>query len=145
MNISICITTLNEEGTIVPLLDSLLNQSKKPEQIIFVDGGSTDKTVEIIRHYQQKDSKIKLLVEKCPRARGRNFACEIAKGEIIAMTDAGCIADRDWLKNITKPFDTGKVDVSAGFYKMTGNSTLQKAESAFLGVRPGKFNYHFLP
>lgn len=145
MNISICITTLNEEGTIALLLNSLLNQSKRSEQLIIVDGGSTDKTVEIIRHYQQKDGRVKLLVEKCSRARGRNLSIEIAKGDVIAMTDAGCVADKNWLKNITKPFSTGRVDVSAGFYKMTGNSFLQKAESVYLGVRPKKFNYNFLP
>ena len=145
MNISICITVFNEEGTIIPLLDSLLNQSKKPDQIIVVDGGSTDKTVEIIRHYQQKDGRIKLFVEKCTRAEGRNLSIEIAKNNIIAITDAGCVADRDWLKNITAPFKIKQVDISAGFYTMTGKSNLQKAESVFLGVTPRTFNINFLP
>jgi glycosyltransferase involved in cell wall biosynthesis len=145
MNISICITVLNEEKGIAPLLDSLLSQSKKPAQIIVVDGGSTDKTVEIIRHYQQKDGRVKLFVEKCSRAQGRNFGVEIAKGDVIAMTDAGCIAQKDWLKKLTTPFATGRVDVSAGFYKMAGNTAFQKAESVFLGIRPSKFNFDFLP
>jgi glycosyltransferase involved in cell wall biosynthesis len=145
MNISICITTFNEEATTAPLLDSLLRQSKKPDQLIIVDGGSTDRTVEIIRHYQQKDSRIKLLVEKCSRARGRNLSIEIAKGDIIAMTDAGCIAEPDWLRKLTAPFTTGRIDVAAGFYKMTEETLFQKAESVFLGVRPSKFNHSFLP
>lgn len=145
MNISICITVLNEEGTIGPLLDSLINQSKKPSEIVIVDGGLKDKTVEITRHYQQKDGRIKLLVEKCSRAKGRNLGVEIAKGDVIAMTDAGCIADKNWLKNLTAPFATSRVDVSAGFYKMMGDSAFQKAESVYLGVRPSGFNYNFLP
>jgi GT2 family glycosyltransferase len=61
------------------------------------------------------------------------------------MTDAGCIAKKDWLEKLIKPFTIGKVDVSAGFYKMTGGSNLQKAESVFLGVRPTKYNSDFLP
>lgn len=145
MNISVCITVFNEEDSIALLLDSLLNQTKKPDQIIIVDGGSEDKTVEIIRHYQQKDSRIKLLVEKCSRAKGRNYACEIAKSEIIAMTDAGCIADRDWIKNITAPFSKTKVDVVAGFYLMKAENSFETAESFFLGVTPGNFNVNFLP
>ena len=145
MNISICITVFNEERSISSLLDSLFNQSKKADQIVIVDGGSTDKTVEIIRHYQQKDGRIKLFVEKCTRAEGRNLSVEIAKGDVIAITDAGCVAERDWLKNITSPFVTGRVDVSAGFYRMIGTSRLQKAESVFLGVTPRKFNINFLP
>lgn len=145
MNISICITVFNEEGSITPLLESLLNQSKKADQIVIVDGGSTDKTVEIIRHYQRKDGRIKLFVEKCTRAEGRNLSIEIAKGDVIAITDGGCVVDPDWLKNITAPFATGKVDIAAGFYKMVGKSGMQKAESIFLGVTPRNFNINFLP
>lgn len=145
MNISICTTVLNEEESIGKLLDSLLSQSKKASEIVIVDADSKDKTVEIIRHFQKKNSTIKLIIEKSSRAKARNIACDIARSPIIAMTDAGCVADKDWLKNLTKPFETGRVDVVAGFYKMTGETKLQKAESVFLGVMPRKFNNSFLP
>lgn len=145
MNISICITTLNEEDSIGRLLDSLLAQTKKPDQIIIVDGGSVDATVEIIRHYQKKEGRIKLLVEKCSRARGRNLGVEIAKGEIIFMTDAGCIARSDWVKNIVSPFANTNADVVAGFYHMTGSDPVSKAMSVYLGVRPNNFDVNFLP
>ena len=145
MNISICITVLNEEASIGKLLDSLLAQSKKADEIVIVDGGSEDRTIEIIRHYQKKDGRIKLLTEKCTRAKGRNLACEVAKGEIIAMTDADCVADKDWLKNITEPFIHKEIDISAGFYHMVGNSNREKAATVFLGVIPSNFNINFLP
>lgn len=146
MNISICITVLNEEDSISKLLDSLLAQSKKASEIIIVDGGSEDRTTEIVRRYQKKNSRIKLLVEKCTRARGRNLACDIAKGEIIAMTDADCVADRDWLKNITDPFINNKeLDISAGFYRMVGDTDMKKAMSVFLGIMPSDFDVKFLP
>ncbi len=145
MKISICLTTFNEEGSIGSLLESLIVQTKKFDEIIIVDGYSTDKTVEIIRHFQKKDSRIKLLVERCSRARGRNLGIEIAKNEIIVITDAGCVAKRDWIENITKPFIHDNVGVVAGFYDMIGKTNLQKAMSVFLGVTPRKFNINFLP
>ena len=145
MNISVCITVLNEESGIAKLLDSLLAQTKKPNEIIVVDGGSSDRTIEIITHYQKKDRIIKLLKEKCSRARGRNLGVEIAKGDIIAITDAGCIAEPNWIKNLTSPFENKEVEVVAGFYKMTALNPFEEAESVFLGVAPENFNVSFLP
>ena len=145
MNISICITVLNEESSIGKLLDSLLNQTKKADEIIIVDGGSKDKTIEIINHYQRRFGHIKLLKEKCTRARGRNLGVEIAKNKIIAVTDAGCVAWNNWLENLTAPFANEGVDVSAGFYKMKAKDLFQKAESVFLGTLPQDFDITFLP
>jgi glycosyltransferase involved in cell wall biosynthesis len=145
MNISLCITTFNEEGSIGSLLDSLLSQTQKPDEIIVVDGGSTDKTIEIINHYQKRFGRIKLLKEKCTRARGRNLGIEVAKNEIVAITDAGCVADKDWLRELVGPFIHKEVDISAGFYKMTGKNQLQKAMGVFFGVMPRNFDIHFLP
>jgi len=167
MNISVCITVFNEQKSVAKLLDSLVLQSIKPSEIIIVDGGSTDSTVEIIKHYQKKYKNIRLLVQKCSRAKGRNIACELSRNEIIAMTDAGCVADKDWLKKITHPFLTKKVDVVAGFYKMvpailpssaykmvpailpsselTRSVLVSRAMSVFLGTEPKNFNDSFLP
>lgn len=145
MNTSICITVKNEEGSIGVLLDSLLAQTKKADAIIIVDGGSKDKTVEIINHYQKKDDRIKLLNERCSRARGRNLAVEMAKDGIIVMTDAGCTARPDWVKHITEPFESAGVDVVAGFYVMKAKNNFEKAESLFLGTKPVDFDAGFLP
>lgn len=145
MKVSVCITVFNEEVSILKLLDSLLKQTKKPTEIVILDGGSTDKTVEIIKSFQKKDKRIKLIVEKCSRSKGRNLAVESAKNEIIAITDAGCIAKKDWLGNITEPFKNKSTDVVAGFYDMLSENSMQKAMSVFLGVLPSQFNDNFLP
>jgi glycosyltransferase involved in cell wall biosynthesis len=145
MKVSVCITVFNEVGSVAKLLESLLHQSKKPDEIVIVDGGSTDKTVEIIHHFQKKDRRIRLLVQKSSPAEGRNLSVELAKNNIIAMTDAGCVIDKNWLKRIAEPFKNREVGIVAGFYKMTGDTVFQKAESAFLGVLPDDFDATFLP
>ncbi len=145
MNISICITVLNEEESIGALLDSLVNQSKKADEIIVVDGGSIDKTIEIINHYQKRFGGLRLLKERCSRSEGRNLGAEMSKGEIIAMTDAGCVAQKDWLKNLTSPFVNEEIDVAAGFYKMLAKNPFEKAESVFLGTQAKDFDVGFLP
>jgi len=145
MKVSVCLTIYNEEKSVRKLLESLLGQTKKSDEIVIVDGGSTDKTVEIIRHLQKKDKRIKLLVQKSTRAEGRNIGVDIAKYDIIAITDADCRADKNWLKRITEPFKQKEIDIAAGFYKMTANTPHKKAISIFLGVTPRRFGINFLP
>ncbi len=145
MKASICITVYNEERSITRLLGSLINQTKKPNEIVIVDGGSTDKTVDIIRRYQKKNKIIKLQIKKCMRAQGRNLSVKLAKNDIVAITDADCVADKNWLERITKPFKNKEVDIVAGFYKMMARNSFQKAEAVFLGVTPSKFSTKFLP
>jgi glycosyltransferase involved in cell wall biosynthesis len=145
MKISVVVTVFNEEVNVAKLLESLLVQTRKPDEIVIVDGGSQDKTVKIIRHFQKKNKKVKLLIEKCSRAKGRNLGIDIARNEIVALTDAGCIVHKNWLERITKPFVNKEVDVVAGFYKMTGTTAFPKALSFFLGVLPSQFDVNFLP
>lgn len=146
MKISICITVKNEERWIGLLLDSLLVQTKKADEILIIDGGSTDRTVEIIRHYRKRNKKIKLLIEKGGIGHGRNTAIEIAKYPIIAQIDAGCIAKPNWLEKITEPLKYETVGVSAGFYVISAESSLQKAMALYLGIHPKRYNpENFLP
>lgn len=145
MKISVVITVFNEENNVSRLINSLLSQAMRFDEIVIVDGGSKDKTAEIIRHFQKKDKRIKLLVEKCSRARGRNLGIDIARNEIVALTDAGCLVHKNWLERITEPFANKEVDVVAGFYRMIGKTAFQKALSYFLGVLPSQFDVNFLP
>lgn len=146
MKVSVCITLLDEEATVSALLDSLLNQSKKPAEIVVVDGGSRDKTVEIIKHWQKKDRKIKLVREPGSIAHGRNISIELARNEIVALTDSGCVARKDWLEKITEPFREKGVGLVAGFYHMPARNDLQEAMNTFHGVPPSKFEPEsFLP
>src|SRR5260221_150360 len=136
MKVSICITTFNEEKSINKLLDSLFSQTRLANEIIIVDGGSTDKTIELIKKFK----KIKLIISKrASIAKGRNLAVKNSKYEIIAMTDGGCICNKYWLAKITESFKED-ISVVAGFYEMTGKSDFQKALKPYLGRMPNQFN-----
>lgn len=143
MKTSLCITVFNEEGSIKKLIESVLLQTRRPDEIIIVDGGSTDKTIEIIKQYK----KVKLIVSKrASISKGRNVAIKNSSNEIIVMTDAGCILKKDWLSKITKPFENENTDVVGGFYKMVGASDFQKSLKPYLGVMPENFDKNsFLP
>ena len=142
MKVSVCVTTFNEEGSIVRLIDSLIAQTKRPDEIIVVDGGSTDNTVQIIKKYK----KIRVIVSRgASRTKGRNIAVRNSKNEVIVTTDAGCVADINWLKRITIPFEDRSVDMVAGFYKMNTETSFEKSLACFIGVIPSNFDENFLP
>jgi len=118
INVSLITTVLNEKDNIEEFLKSVINQTKKPEEFIIVDGGSTDGTYEILEKYSKKYKWIKVFkVKGASIGKGRNIAIEKAKNEIIACTDAGCILEKNWLKEITEPFNKKSVDVVVGIYE----------------------------
>lgn len=143
---SLCITTFNEEKFISELLESIVSQSKAPDEIVICDGGSTDKTVQIIKKYQRKHKSIKLIIKPGNVAKGRNVAIKKATGDIIICIDSGCTAKKDWLKNLLNPFSDSKVDIVAGFYQMKWRTDLQMVIALYRGVHPKRFNKNtFVP
>lgn len=105
MKVSFITPVFNEEATIGPYLESLASQSRKPDEVIIADGSSTDRTVEEIRARSGLFSKLRVIVRQCNIAAGRNLAAQEATGEIIAMSDAGCILDKKWLEEIIRPLE----------------------------------------
>jgi glycosyltransferase involved in cell wall biosynthesis len=145
--VSLVLTVLNENTSIKRLMEALAGQSKKPDEIIFIDAGSTDGTIDRIRKVQEENRRIRLLVEPgANRSRGRNVGIERAHGPIIALTDGGCRPKKDWLKKLTAAFTNKEVDVVGGFYLPEGDSLIQKALSVYTCA--GKHQLHaktFLP
>ncbi len=144
---SLIVTVYNEESSINSLLDSIYTQSEFPHELVIVDGGSLDKTFELIKkHKLASKIKVKVLEKKGNIAKGRNFAIENATGEVIAITDAGCRLDKKWFENITRPFSDKKIDIVAGYYRGNPKSNFQKALVPYVLVMPEKINEsEFLP
>jgi len=126
---SIVATVRNEKDSIVAFVDSLLEQSVKPAEIIIVDGASSDGTREILEGYEQRGD-IVLISQDCNIAQGRNLGIGRAGNSLIAITDAGCIVTETWLKNILECFDQDpQPDVVAGNFRFIYRSTFEEAVS----------------
>jgi len=76
IKISFITTVFNEEKNVRPLFESLLNQTKLPDEIIVVDAKSTDNTVNALKELGKKFGKVKFSLhsKKGNRSVGRNFA-----------------------------------------------------------------------
>ncbi len=143
MKISFITTVLNEEKTIDDFIKSIFRQSRKPDEIIIVDGESSDQTLAKIKNYGRK---LKLLIKKGNRAVGRNEAIRKAIGDIILCSDAGCTLDKNWVKEITKPFKDQEIDVVSGYYHPIVNNIFEKCLATYTCVMSDKVDpNNFLP
>lgn len=87
--VSIAMCTFNGEAFIEDQLNSILHQTYNNIEIIISDDQSSDRTVEIIKAYQKKDSRIKLYENKVNLGFLKNFekVISLCKGEYIALAD----------------------------------------------------------
>lgn len=150
MKISLIATVFNEEKTVDAFLKSIFWQSRMPDEVVIVDGGSTDSTVSAISNFAfpipNTKAKIKLIFKKGNRSVGRNEAIKRSSNEIIVCSDAGCILDKDWVKNIIKPFENPKIDVVAGYYEGNAKNVFQKCLIPYVLVMPDRIDKkNFLP
>jgi glycosyltransferase involved in cell wall biosynthesis len=104
--VSVIATVRNERENVDRLLHSLAEQTRRPDEVIICDGGSTDGTPDRIRALSLRLAgrlpAVKVL--EAPGAnisRGRNLAIAASTGAVIAVTDAGVRLSPRWLEELT--------------------------------------------
>lgn len=116
MTISVIIPAYNEEKILPETLDSLWKLSRIPDEVIVVNGGSTDKTAQVAKKHRAR-------VLTVPH-RGIGFArqkgLEAAAGDIVAFTDADTIVPGDWLTKIEKTLAAPGVVGMFGSFRVPG-------------------------
>ena len=109
--ISVAVCTYNGEKYIAEQLESLLNQTLPPDEIIICDDRSQDKTIEIVRSFADEwDGKIKLTVNPENLGFVKNFekAISLCTGDIIFLCDQDDVWDLNKIKDITNVFTEQK-------------------------------------
>ncbi len=146
-SVVIVATVKNEENNIQELLDSIKLQTRFPDEVIIVDGGSTDNTVKKLIEFKNKDIiPTKIFIKPGTNiSQALNIAIKNSNCDIIACTAAGTILDKNWIKNLLKPFERdANVKVVSGWYepdcrtpfeKVLADVSLPKLEE----INPDKF------
>lgn len=116
---SLITTIKNESSNIIKFLKSIECQSVKPDEVVIVDGGSTDNTLDLINGYLPDSSLLVSVIRKhdINISEGRNIALAACRNEIVVLTDAGCWMDEHFCKNIVGLFeDFPDADLAGGIW-----------------------------
>ncbi|RJO65564.1 MAG: glycosyltransferase [Candidatus Omnitrophota bacterium] len=107
--ISIIIPVKNFERTIEKTFEYLLSVEYPFDawEWVIADGGSTDKTIAIIKDWQKKYPFIRLVeIPNCPSPGfARNRALEAVKGDFLFFTDADCAPNKNWVNEMLTHFE----------------------------------------
>jgi glycosyltransferase involved in cell wall biosynthesis len=141
---ALIVTVLDEAETIDALMASIASQTVTPDEVVVVDGGSSDGTWERLERWSLAAGNVRLV--RLPGASistGRNAAIRATTCEVIAVTDAGVRLEPTWLARLLECLSPD-VDVVAGFFKPDPCTTFERAMGATVlpdvsDVKPARF------
>jgi glycosyltransferase involved in cell wall biosynthesis len=149
VRVSVIMTVRNEADNIDAVIRSLQAQTRPPDEVVVVDGGSTDGTPARIAA-AATTAPWPLRLREQPGAnisQGRNTAIQAAAHEIIAATDAGVRLPPQWLAALVAPFEGpggAAIDVAGGFFAPDPRTVFERAMGATVlparaDIKPDRF------
>jgi glycosyltransferase involved in cell wall biosynthesis len=147
---SIVIPVLNEEESLPELItqiDTAFKKLKKSYEIVFIDDGSSDLTLSILKKYTQKDSRIRIYSFR--KNLGKSIALTLgfqkAKGEYIITMDADLQDDPGNIEKLITAQKEGDYDLVSGWRKNRKDSKLKVINSRFFNniIIPMLFGSNF--
>src|SRR5262249_52519579 len=128
--VSLIATVRNEKENARRWLESLANQTRLPDEVVIVDGGSSDGTLQVLHEAVQTALFNLKIIEAggVNIAKGKNIGIQHTRYPIIVHTDFGCDIDNlQWLEKLTAPFEIDQnVEVVAGWYEPLSKTALGK-------------------
>lgn len=133
VKVSVILPVYNVENFLEKTLSSLLEQTLKEIEIICVDDCSTDNSLAILKTYQNKDNRIKIIENKENKGAGaaRNKGMEIAQGQYLSFLDADDYFDKDMLKLAYNRAEEKKADICIYEANLVDNRTGEIKKCSF--------------
>ena len=117
--VSVIMPSLNVGEYIEQCIESVANQTLEDIEIICIDAGSTDGTLEILKEYEKKDSRIKLLdSDKKSYGYQMNLGIEAAKGEYIGIVETDDYVDTNMYESLYMLASDTDSDMAKGTHRL---------------------------
>ncbi len=115
MKISILIPCHNEEESIHACIQSCLNQTRKADQILVVNDGSTDKSPQILKKFGKKVQVIDIYPATGNKSYAQEVGIQKVKGDIFIQTDGDTILDKNFIQEIASSLSDPDVHAVGGY------------------------------
>lgn len=134
--VSIIIPIFNEENNIRDLLNSLIGQTYINIEIILVDDGSQDESLEICKRFSAEDSRIIVISKKNGGvSSARNVGIEYSKGEYICFFDGDDYIEESLVSELVSTIENTRSDVTfTGYNLLYGDRKIPRENSVKSGV-----------
>lgn len=117
MKISILIPCHNEEKSIKSTIESCLNQSRKPDEILVVNDGSTDRTAEILASFKDQIKVVTIAQATGNKSHAQEYGLTFVGGDIFIATDGDTVLDKDFVKYVEEDFQDASITAVAGYVR----------------------------
>ena len=116
--ISVIVPVYNAEKYLSRCIDSILNQTYKDFELILINDGSKDKSIDILRKYENIDNRIKVIYNSNNGvSKTRNIGVRLAQGEYIQFIDSDDFIDENMFEYNINTIEQENADiVMTGFY-----------------------------
>ncbi len=117
LSISLLIPCHNEERTIKKTIESCLDQTRPADQVIVVNDGSTDRSLEIIESFGERVISINIVKCTGNKSYAQEYGLMFVTGDVFIATDADTLMDRKFIERIEADFQDEKVSAVCGYVK----------------------------
>lgn len=124
MNISILIPCYNEEKTISSCIDSCLNQTFAASEIVVVNDGSTDGSLDILKSYGKRIRLVNVINNSGSKSKAQEIGLRYVSGDYVITTDADTLLDKDFVLHMVKRIILDDPDAIAGSVRSIKNNIL---------------------
>lgn len=136
-DVSIIVPVYNTEKYLNRCVDSILNQSFENFELILIDDGSTDRSLQIMREYESKDKRVRIFSNKnSGPALTRNFGIDKSESDYVMFIDSDDYIDYNYIKAYYSAISANDFDIVIGGYKRVINEKIEYT----LRLKSGEFS-----